>query len=377
MTIPSATRAEIHLDRLRHNVLIIQKVLGSVDLIGVVKADAYGHGAVRVAQTLSSLGVNKLAVATVSEAAVLRAAGIGGSILVFAPPSRDKINYYAELDLDVVVDSEESFAVVSSLGSALPCHVKVDTGMGRLGQSPEKAVQLVHKVQQHSSTRLASIWTHFARGDEPESDFTAIQFERFLAFRKAVGENAAPFHSAASGSAFAFPQTIDPSSMSMARIGIALYGLLDLPPVVAPSPGITAAQSLQPVMEFKSEITALKTVPAGTPISYGNRWTAPSERVIATVGAGYADGVSRVLSNKGFVRINGNRYPMVGSVCMDMFMVDLGAPDTLDSAIQLGSEVSIFGAQSPTCAEVAAQTNSITYVQVCGISGRVPRFYLP
>ncbi len=370
MTVPSATRAEIHLDRLRHNVDVIQKKLGVIELIGVVKANGYGHGSVRVATTLCAMGVKQLAVATVAEAIVLREAGISASILVFAPPTARSMAFYHEFGLDAIVDSDHSLSVVSSLNEPIHCHVKVDTGMGRLGQSVAMSVDLIKNVERHPTAKLASIWTHFARGDEPDSDFTLVQFERFMSLKKALGGVAAPFHCAASGATFAFPQTIDPSCMSMARIGIALYGLLDLP-------GNEASLDLQPVMEFKSEITAIKTVPKGTPISYGNRWTAPSERVIATIGAGYADGVSRSLTNNGHVRIQGKGYPMVGTVCMDMFMVDLGEPDQVDRSIQIGSETSIFGLHLPTCIEVAHLTNSITYVQVCGISGRVPRNYLP
>jgi len=337
-------------------------------MIGVVKANAYGHGSVEVSKRLERHGIKKIAVATVAEAVSLRQAGISADIMVFAPPMADRIGLYHEWNLEAIVDSELSLSVIENFKRPLVSHIKVDTGMGRLGQAPTASEDLIRAVDRSPMALMSSIWTHFSNADVPDSDFTAIQFERFMQLMKALGGAPAPLHSAASASAFSYDPSIDPSLMSFARIGIALYGLLDLPPERPP-------EGLLPVMEFVSTVSAIKTVPAGTPISYGMRWTSPTETRIATISAGYADGVPRPLTNKGTVRIGGRMYPMVGTVCMDMFMVDLGPESESASEVAVGDKAIIFGLNSPTCFEVADLCSSITYVQVCGVSGRVPRNY--
>lgn len=333
-------------------------------MMGVVKADAYGHGAVSVASTLVSLGVKHLGVATVPEAMALRKAGIEANIMVFAPLRSDWVNAATDGCLDVVIDSEESFAAAMSTRGRLRCHLKVDTGMGRLGRTPSDSVSLLRGIEQANQLDLGSVWTHFARADEPASDFTDRQLSAFEAFIDGLGGAPAPLHVAASAAVFGHPRSVDASRYHMTRVGIALYGLLDVPGRPRPETG------LQPVMDVVSRITSLKRVPAGTPISYGGRWSAPRDTWIATVGAGYADGVSRHLSGKGDVRIGANRYPVVGTVCMDMFMVDLGVDP---GNIRVGDEVLLFGAAGPTAFDVADHTDSITYVPVCAVTSRVPR----
>ncbi|MGB1049164.1 MAG: alanine racemase [Rhodothermales bacterium] len=352
------------MDRLRGNVATIRKKASGLDLMGVVKADAYGHGALSVARELQSMGVKHLGVATVPEALALRAEGIEANIMVFAPLRRDWVDAATEACLDVVVDSQASLEAALLTKGRLRCHLKVDTGMGRLGQSPEKSESLLRSLEQSTSLDLGSVWTHFARADEPESDFTDRQLTLFESFIDGIGGAPAPLHVAASASVFCHPRSVDASRYNMIRVGIALYGLLDLPGHARPADG------LQPVMEVVSRITALKRVPAGTPISYGSRWSAPRETWIATIGAGYADGVSRHLSGSGDVRIGTRRFPMVGTVCMDMVMVDIG-PDRGD--IRVGDPVLLFGAAGPTAFDVADHSGSITYVPVCALSNRVPR----
>jgi len=367
MTLPtmlSTTRAEIHLARLGHNVEIIQNRLSGLDLMGVVKANAYGHGAVLVAKSLLEKGIRHLGVATVPEALQLREAGIEASIMVFAPIRAEWVEPATRACLDVVVDSTESLEAAKQTTGRLQCHLKVDTGMGRLGRTPEESLVLLRGIESAPNLDLGSIWTHFAKADEPDSDFTDVQLDRFESLIDGLGGAPAPLHVAASAAVFAHPRSLDASRYSMARVGIALYGLLELPGQEAPPFG------LQPVMECISRITSLKHVPAGSPISYGGRWTAPRDTWIATVGAGYADGVSRQLSNVGRVRIGNQIFPIVGTVCMDMFMVDLG-PEP--GSILTGDDVTLFGQNPPTAFEVADKIDSITYVPVCAISSRVPR----
>lgn len=362
----ATTRAVIHLDRLRANVDTIRGRAQGLDMMGVVKANAYGHGAARVASELVSMGVKHLGVASVPEALELRDSGIEANIMVFAPLREEWVGAATDGCLDVVVDSEQSLHVAKATTGRLRCHLKVDTGMGRLGCAPEDSVSLLKNIESAKQLDLGSVWTHFARADEPVSDFTDRQLNAFEAFIDGLGGAPAPLHVAASAAVFAHPRSVDASRYQLTRVGIGLYGLLDLPGHSRPEPG------LQPVMDVISRVTSLKQVPAGTPISYGSRWTAPRETWIATVGAGYADGVSRHLSGKGDVRIGDQRFPIVGTVCMDMFMVDIG-PDRGD--FRVGDDVLLFGADGPTAFDIADHTESITYVPVCAVSPRVPRVH--
>ncbi|MDA0378101.1 MAG: alanine racemase [Bacteroidetes bacterium] len=356
------TRAFVHADRLRANLADIRRQAGNLPVLGVVKADAYGHGALDVVRILKGEGVSRFGVATLAEALQLRRGGVEDAIMVFAPLAADGVEAATDGCLDVVVDSPESLDAASRTRGRLRCHLKVDTGMGRLGRTPEASVSLLRALEAHPSLDLGSIWTHFARADEPDSDFTDRQLDRFEAFIDGIGGAPVPLHVAASAAVYAHPRAVDPSRYAMVRVGIALYGLLDLPG--GPPAG------LRPVMEFVSRITHLKKVPEGTPISYGGRWSARQDTWIATIGAGYADGVSRHLSNRGAVRIGGHICPIVGTVCMDMFMVDLG-PDPAGAAV--GDPVHLFGADHPTAFDVARWSESITYAAVCGVSARVPR----
>ncbi|MDG1753508.1 MAG: alanine racemase [Rhodothermales bacterium] len=369
-TIPHASQAIIHLDRLEQNVHTIRGRMPGIELIGVVKANAYGHGSTRVSSKLHNLGVRTLSVATVSEAVHLREHGISSEIIVFAPPTSESIYAFAEYDLQPIVDCPETLSIVEQTVKAMDVHLKVDTGMGRLGVTTQDAIRLIRRIETRSGVNLSSIWTHFARADEPENEMTRLQFDRFTHLIDQLGSPPAPLHVAASAAVFSFPESVDPTIMSMARVGIALYGLLDLPNERPPA-------GLSPVMEFVSRVSAVKTVPPNTPISYGSRWRAPSTRRIATVAAGYADGVPRVLSNKGQVRIENSLFPIAGTVCMDMFMVDLGEPSETNANIGVGTPVQIFGAKSPTCFEIADQAQTITYVPICGISDRVQRKSCP
>jgi len=243
--------------------------------------------------------------------------------------------------------------------------------MGRLGGNAAQATSLVRGIEQESSIELASVWTHFARADEAGEDFTALQTQRFQEFIESLGGAPAPLHVAASAAIYNHPETIDASVYSMARVGIAMYGLLDLPADVG-GERQAPPEPLLPVMEFSSRVCAIKRVPAGTPISYGTLWKSDRETTIATISAGYADGVLRDLSPGGHVRIGHDLYPIRGRICMDMMMVDIGEND---SNIRVGDSASIFGAQKPTCFDVADHASSITYVAVCSISSRVPRVY--
>ncbi len=365
----ASTTATIHLERLRSNVATIRDRMPGIEMMGVVKADGYGHGSVAISLELEKMDVGVLGVATVSEGVLLRNAGITTRIIVFAPPLPDRIDFYNTYDLELVIDSEKSLEVALSAGVSARCHLKIDTGMGRLGEYEKKATDILRRIERDRLLRLSSAWTHFARADEAEDSFTDVQLQRFTDFIDALGGAPAPLHVAASAAVFTRPETVDASYFSMARVGIALYGLLDIENERPPS-------GLTPVMELTSRIVAIKQVPAGTPISYGARWRADKETRIATISAGYADGLPRALSNRGSVRIAGELFPIVGTVCMDMIMVDLGSQENSAHDVRIGDDVSLFGAEAPTCFDVADQASTITYVPVCAVSSRVPRIYV-
>lgn len=357
----SVTNALIHTDRLRHNIRTIQDRLGKTELMAVVKANAYGHGHAIVSAELAASGVRHAAVATVSEAIALREAGWGGKLLVFAPPMVDMVPLYDAFELEAVVDSDDTLQLIARFGSAVPVHVKVDTGMGRYGVPASEAAAFVRQVEHTQGVWLAGLWTHFADGDAPDAVFTRLQVRRFQDVLHTLGGAPCPTHLANSGGIYTCPESIDPSLASFARVGIALYGLLDLP---------AAKAELAAVMECTSAVLAVRSVQAGDTISYGRTWVAPSPTVIATIGAGYADGYARCLSGTGVVSISGHEYPLVGRICMDAFMVDLGPGNP--QGIRRGDTVTLFG-DGPTAFDIAERSRTISYEVSCRISQRVPR----
>lgn len=343
--------------------------------MGVVKADAYGHGAVPVARALQEEGIRRFAVANLPEALELREAGFEEPIQVFAAPLADYLPAYAAHDLGVTVSSPavaEAVIRTAQEGESLRVHVKVDTGMGRVGVSPTEAAAVVERLADARGVHLDGLWTHLSSADEEDLSFTHRQLDRFDAVVDAVGHHAAHVHVANSAGLLALPRRTTRYRHPIVRIGLALYGL-------APRPGMPGTEDLLPVLGLSSLVTHVKTVEPGTPVSYGRTWHADRTTRIATVGAGYADGYPRLVSNRAVVGINGRRYPVVGAVCMDMFMVDLGPPasTSVGSPVEAGTEVVLFGAGGPSTDEVAAWAETITYEICTGVGPRVPRQYLP
>ncbi len=359
----TVTQAQVRLGALRHNVRLLREHATPARLRAVVKADAYGHGAVAVAHALQEEGIAEFAVATVPEALVLREAGVVGNLLVFAPPQEAFLAAYDAYDLDVSVTSLDACRVVAAHPAPLRLHLNVDTGMHRLGVMPgdvPEALAILHA----SPHTLAALWTHFATADEPKSAFAAEQLARFAAARAAAPE--VPIHVSNSG-ALLTGQGMPPGAASV-RIGLALYGLL------SENERSLGRGALREAMRLTSRVVALRTVAAGETVSYGRTWTASHPTHIATVGAGYADGVRRGLSNVGEVGVRGVRRPIVGRVCMDAFMIDAGPADAAPR-VSVGDEVVLFGPGGPSAAEVAAQIGTIAYEIACGVGPRVPRLY--
>jgi alanine racemase len=363
------THVEIDLDAVRHNVRVLRALVAPADVLAVVKADAYGHGAVPVARAAVDAGAVALGVALVEEGVELRDAGIDAPVLVLSEPHAEAAGEVVGRQLTPVVYTEQGIdalakAVADRGAPPLGVHLKVDTGMHRVGAQPELAVALARRVLDHAELRLGGVCTHFAVADEPADRYTEEQLERFAAFRAelaTIGVDPHPVHAANSAAAIAFPA----ARFDMVRVGIALYG-------VAPAPGLGAELGLRPALALRSAVSHTKRLPAGSRVSYGLRYTLPRDATIATVPIGYADGVPRNLGATGAeVVVRGVRCPIAGTVTMDQLMVDVG-----DLPVEVGDPVTLLGRDGDaevTAEEWAQRLGTIGYEIVCGIGPRVPR----
>ena len=368
--------ATVDLAALRHNVRVLQDRADDAELMAIVKADAYGHGAVPVAEVLHQEGIRHFAVARPAEGIRLREAGFTDRILVLGAPFPDQLSVYTTHDLDATISSLEAAEAACRHGSAsesIRVHVKVDTGMGRIGIPPADAPEVIGRLSEASGVTLAGVWTHFATADQPESAFAQTQLDRFQSVLDGLELPQAfegHVHAANTGALLTIGARAHDFSAPLVRTGIALYGL-------AATPELHARIDLRPVMTLTARVTHLKTVSPGTPVSYGARWKAPRTTRIATLGVGYGDGYPRRCSGRAAVRIGDEDRPVVGTICMDMCMVDLGPPDQSPAAnVEVGDEATLFGASGPTLYDVADWAETIPYEICCGISPRVPRRYV-
>ncbi len=345
--------------------------------MAIVKADAYGHGAASVVEVLQDEGIRHFAVARPAEGVRLREAGCSERILVLGAPFPNQLAVYSQHDLDLTIPSTEAARAALDHGTStapLRAHVKVDTGMGRIGLSPDEALSVLSELAQASGVRIAGIWTHFATADDPESTFAETQLTRFQDVLADVRNTSVPIrpehvHAANTGALLTIGARAHNFRAPLIRTGIALYGL-------TARPELAPRLNLRPVMSLHARVTQLKTVSPGTPISYGAHWRAPRRTRIATLGVGYGDGYPRLCSGRAVVRIGNEKRPIVGSICMDMCMVDLGPPDQLPASdVQVGDKAELFGATDPTLYDVAEWADTIPYEICCGISPRVPRRY--
>lgn len=335
-----------------------------------VKADAYGHGADLVAPWLAEAGVEAFGVATVDEGLRLRAAGIARPVYLLGTLQADEMAAAVEADLDLFVWTPEAVSLVASAArgrkTPLRVHVKIDTGMGRVGCAPERAEEVAEAVVHSLPLELAGVCTHLASSDGPGPLSPEVQLARFseaLGTIKARGWTPRYIHAANSGGIGAWPD----SHFNLVRPGIMLYGY------PAPTSG---RDRFLPVMELVSKVGYVKTVPAGTTLSYGSRYVTERTTDVATIPLGYADGYRRAFTNRAPVWIGDRLYRVSGTVCMDQFLVDLGP----DSGVRAGDPVVLFGprderrgTQPPTADDLAALADTISYEILCGISGRVPR----
>ncbi len=366
--------AEVDQAALRANARWLVAAIAPAQLCAVVKAFGYGHGPVRAAEAAVAGGATWLAVATVEEGVQLRQAGITEPVLLLSEPvpaaMADVVAWGLTPTLYTEGGADAAARAVGAYGlrGRLPVHVKVDTGMHRVGAHPDQAVAVAAGVAARRELELQGLCTHFAVADEPDDPFTKQQLERFhdVADRLAVrGVVPALLHAANSAGAIAFPE----SRLDMVRCGIALYGL-------APAPELAPrCAGLRPAMAVKARVSFVKRVAAGERISYGLQYRLERPATVATVPMGYADGVPRRLSALGGrVAIGGKLRPIAGTVTMDQITVDCG-----DDDVAVGDEAVLIGRQGDvevTAWDWAERLGTIAYEVVCGISSRVPRDYV-
>jgi len=367
--------AEIDLDAIAHNTREIKKLTGDrVELMGVVKADAYGHGVLEVVRTLLDNGVSRLAVSMLDEAIQIRKMGITVPILVLSytdPARADEIilNDVTQTVFSLDLARALSDAAVK-LGRYVKIHVKVDTGMARVGFMPGySAVKNIMEIGKMPGIVIEGIFTHFASADESDHEYTEMQFEKFMSLcteLARVGIHIPVKHACNSAGIIQYPHM----HLDMVRPGIILYGLY-------PSKEVQRESIyLRPAMTLKANVILVKEVDKDACISYGRTFRTSRKSKIATVPIGYADGYTRLMSNKGRMIVNGEFAPVVGRICMDQCMLDV---TDLKHEVHVGDEVVIFGSQngaSISVDEIAAEVGTINYELICIIGKRIPRVYI-
>lgn len=353
---------------MRHNIAVIRGVAAPAVVWAVVKADGYGHGANEVALAALDAGAVGLCVALVDEGVALRRHGVGAPILVLSEQPPDQLRSMIEHDLISTVYSATQIDALCAVGAQHHrVHLKVDTGMHRVGCDPADAVSLAARIERSAGVELAGLCTHLAVADEPGNQFTATQLDRFdtvLDGLVAAGIDPGMVHAANSAGALAHPA----ARRMMVRIGIAAYG-------VAPGPGVAGlTAALRPAMSLRARVSFVRRVVRGERVSYGLRHTFDRDSTIATIPIGYADGVPRRLfGTGGEVLIGGRRRPIAGVVTMDQTMVDMG-----DDQVDIGDDVVLIGRQGDaqiTAADWAERLGTIGYEVVCGIGTRIERRY--
>jgi alanine racemase len=365
--------AEVDLDAVRANVRTLADFAAPAALMAVVKADGYGHGAVPVARAALDAGASWLGVALVEEGAELRAAGIDAPILVLSEPPPAAAPAVVGLGLTPVaytpvgIEALAKAVAHADTADALPVHLKVDTGMHRVGCMVDDAQALAESVAARDELHLEGVLTHFAVADEPDNPYTWQQLDRFDAVLTALRDAGVAFDMVHAANSAGLLVVGDRARFDLVRCGIAVYG-------VPPAPDIAGRVPLRPAMSLKARVSHVKTLAAGARISYGLRYTMPRDGSVATVPVGYADGVPRALSaTGGEVVVRGRRHPIAGTVTMDQFMVDVG-----DAPVEVGDEVVLLGRDGNaevTADEWADRLGTINYEIVCGIGRRVPRTY--
>ncbi|MEA1945688.1 MAG: alanine racemase [Thermodesulfobacteriota bacterium] len=377
--------AEVDLEAIAHNVRELRRITDpGADLMAVVKANAYGHGVIEVTRKALENGTDSMGVARIEEGIELRKAGFNEPVLIFGYTPPALAHKLIAFDLTQTVWSYKTAQALSdvavSSNKQIKVHLKVDTGMGRLGLLPDcrrppatdrnliiNAIREAESISSLAGLKLEGVYTHFATADSSDKSYAGKQFEIFVGFLnelRRAGMNPPFCHAANSAAIIDMPET----HLDMVRAGIAIYGLY-------PSDEVNKRRiALKPAMTLKSKVVHLKKVPPGFKVSYGSTYQTPEPTTIASIPVGYADGFNRLLSSRGHMLVRGRRAPIVGRVCMDQTMLDVGhIPD-----VDLEDEVVIFGRQedeSITVDEIAATLNTINYEIVSALTARVPIIY--
>lgn len=365
---------EVNLKNLQHNVKCIGKTLPwHTEVMAVVKQNAYGHGLIECAKALSKIGIENFGVTSIEEAVALRKQGMEGAIFVLGCVLPEQAGYILEHRLRMFI-VERSFAYYLQKEAErrrilVPVHIKIDTGMGRIGVWYKKAEELIDYVASRKNLFIEGIATHFASADADDA-FTRLQLKRLLAIVTALRSRkfSVPLvHCANSIAALRFKQ----SHFNMVRLGMLIYG-------VNPSDrhNLVQKMGLKPVLAFKSRVVFLKNVHKGMSVSYARKYIAPSKRTIATIACGYADGYPWNISRRAYVLIRGRKAPLAGRVCMDQFMVDTTAIEGLKK----GEEAVLIGASREeriTAEQLASWAHTIPYQITTCLCDRVPRIYIP
>lgn len=366
--VESPRPAWIEIDRsaIAHNVALVRARIAPAEVMAIVKANAYGHGDVEVARTALRAGATRLGVILVDEAIRLREAGIDAPILLLHEPPTARADDVVAHGLTSCVFTPGTIAALGDAAErahkTLRVHLKIDTGLHRLGAPVEMLGDVVAALGKEQRLEVEGVFTHFAFADQPAHPFIGEQIQRFedaLARVRALGVEPAIRHAANSAASLTRPD----AHYDMVRLGIAMYGL-------SPSPEMT--EDLRPALSLRARAAMVKRVPAGEAVSYGHRYRLERPGTIVSIPLGYADGWPRVLGNNAEVLVNGRRHPAVGTVTMDSFMADIG-----DDACEVGDEVTLIGAQGDeriTADELAVRSGTINYEVVTRLTTRLPRF---
>ena len=362
------TYAEIYLNRVSENLSLIKKLVPASKIIAIVKADAYGHGLTAISRELEKSGCDYLGVGFLEEGVKLRDDGIKCPILVLGGVAGYQINHFLQNDLELTASShyitEEIDRRARRLNRLAPIHLKIDTGMNRIGVNYKRAENFLKFASSLTNVEIKGIYSHLSSG-ESDFEFTKLQFNRLKQIQsvsESILGKVIPFHLLNSAGILNFPE----GQLDFVRPGMLIYGIV-------PDESYRAKIDVKPVLSLKSEVVFVKRVSAGEGISYGLTYTTERETTIVTIPIGYGDGFPHRLSNKGKVIIAGKKYPIAGRVCMDQIMVDVG-----NDKIRIGEETVLIGSQGNediTVEEICGLTGAIPYEIPIGITERVPRIY--
>ena len=365
---------EINLDNLVSNINGIKSIVDKDTMImAVIKANGYGHGSVELAKMYKELGVERIATSIVTEAVELRKAGIKGPIHLLSYTPKEQLDLVVDYDIIQGIynynDAVELSKAAADKGKVVQIHLKIDSGMGRIGFLPnDDSIYEIVRISKLPNIEIEGAFTHFAKADETDKSFTRTQYDRYqwvIGRLENEGINIKVKHVSNSAAIIDLPEY----NLDMVRPGIILYGYY-------PSEEVNKDRiSLKPAMTLKGKISNIKKVSKDTGISYGHIYHTSKDSVIATIPIGYADGYSRMLSGKGFVYIKGKRVPIVGRICMDQLMIDVTDIDD----IQIGDEAVLFGVGNddyPKVEEIAALLGTINYELICMMGRRIPRIYI-